>query len=305
MSGLIFIFVCITVGKILSKLTNPQELIRSLNLLVVRVALPSLILDKIHTINLAGDAFFPIITPWIGFIVAVAAIYFIKLFVPMSKITTGCLILLCSTSNTSFVGFPLIQALLGDEALNTAIIVDQSNLIVLFTLGILVANLYAGKSVNIKQMVIRILIYPPVVALILGVLLRPFAYPEALQYTLSTFGSLLTPLTMLAIGCSLTLPRDKSMIKLISLGLTVKLIIMPAVIALLTMYVFTNLSPLTASVSIMQIGMAPMVMAVIIAADKDLNPELANFLTSIGIPISFITVVLWNILLPIIQSIGH
>ena len=65
----------------------------------------------------------------------------------ISPITTGCLILLCGTSNTSFVGFPLVHALLGEEALNTAIIVDQSNLIVLFTLGILVANLYSGKSV--------------------------------------------------------------------------------------------------------------------------------------------------------------
>jgi predicted permease len=305
MSGLIFIFVCITVGKILSRLTNPQELIRSLNLLVVRVALPALILDKIHTINLAGDAFFPIATPWIGFIVAVASIYFIKLFVPMSKITTGCLILLCGTSNTSFVGFPLVHALLGEEALNTAIIVDQSNLIVLFTLGILVANLYSGKSVDVKQMLIRILVYPPVVALILGILLRPFAYPEAVQYTLSTFGSLLTPLTMLSIGCSLSLPRDKSMIKFISIGLTIKLILMPLMIALLAMFVFTTLTPLTAAVSIMQVGMAPMVMAVIIAADKNLNPELANFLTSIGIPISFITAVLWNILLPFAQATAH
>lgn len=305
MSGLIFIFVCITVGKILSRLTNPQELIRSLNLLVVRVALPALILDKIHTIDLAGDAFFPIMTPWIGFMVAIAAVYLIKLFIPMSKVTTGCLIVLCGTSNTSFVGFPLVHALLGDEALNTAIIVDQSNLIALFTLGILAANIYAGQNVNFKQMLIRILIYPPVIALILGVLLRPFTYPEAVQYTLSTFGALLTPLTMLSIGCSLTLPRDRSMIKFISIGLTIKLILMPLVIALLAMFVFTNLSPLTAAVSIMQVGMAPMVMAVIIAADKNLNPDLANFLTSIGIPISFITVVLWNIILPFAQASAH
>lgn len=298
MSGLIFIFICITIGKILSKITNPKELTRSLNLLVVRVALPALILDKIHTIDLAGDAFFPILTPWVGFAVTVAAIYAIKLFIPISKVTTGCLILLCGTSNTSFVGFPLVKALLGEQALSTAIIVDQSNLIVLFTCGILVANLYSGKSVNFKQMIIRILIYPPVVALIVGILLRPFPYPEALQYALSTFGSMLTPLTMLSIGCSLTLPRDKSMIKLISIGLTIKLILMPLVISLLALFVFTNLSPLTAAVSIMQVGMAPMVMAVIIAADKNLNPELANFLTSLGIPIAFITAIAWNLILP-------
>lgn len=298
MNGLIFIFICLAIGKILSHITNPQELIRSLNLLVVRVALPALILDKIHTINLTGDAFFPLITPWIGFFLAVATIYLIKLFIPISKVTTGCLILLCGTSNTSFVGFPLVQALLGPEALNTAIIIDQSNLIVLFTCGVLVANLYSGKSVDFKQMIIRILIYPPVLALIFGVLLRPFPYPEAIQYSLETLGSLLTPLTMLSIGCSLSLPRDKSMIKLISIGLSIKLILMPFVISMLALYVFTSISPLTASVSIMQVGMAPMVMAVIIAADKNLNPELAGFLTSIGIPLSFITAVTWNLILP-------
>ncbi|MBS7814718.1 AEC family transporter [Wohlfahrtiimonas chitiniclastica] len=301
MSGLIFIIICLGVGKLLSRLTNPQELIRTLNLLVVRVALPALILDKIHTIHLEGDAFFPILSPWIAFIVAVGAIYAIRFFIPFSKVTTGCLILICGTSNTSFVGFPLLQAILGHDALNVAIIVDQSNLILLFTMGILVANLYSGTSVNFKQIFLRLLIYPPVVALILGVLLRPIEYPEAIEYALSSFGSLLTPLTMLSIGCSLSLPRDKSMIKMISIGLIVKLIIMPLSIAIPALFIFDHiLSPMTAMVTILEIGMAPMVMSVIIAADKNLDPELANFLTSIGIPVSFVTIVLWHLIIPLV-----
>ncbi len=301
MSGLIFIIICLGVGKLLSRLTNPQELIRTLNLLVVRVALPALILDKIHNIHLEGDAFFPILSPWIAFIVAVGAIYAIRFFIPFSKVTTGCLILICGTSNTSFVGFPLLQAILGHDALNVAIIVDQSNLILLFTMGILVANLYSGTSVNFKQIFLRLLIYPPVVALILGVLLRPIEYPEAIQYALSAFGSLLTPLTMLSIGCSLSLPRDKSMIKMISIGLIVKLIIMPLSIAIPALFIFDHiLSPMTAMVTILEIGMAPMVMSVIIAADKNLDPELANFLTSIGIPVSFVTIVLWHLIIPLV-----
>lgn len=301
MSGLIFIIICLGVGKLLSRLTNPQELIRTLNLLVVRVALPALILDKIHTIHLEGDAFFPILSPWIAFIVAVGAIYAIRFFIPFSKVTTGCLILICGTSNTSFVGFPLLQAILGHDALNVAIIVDQSNLILLFTMGILVANLYSGTSVNFKQIFLRLLIYPPVVALILGVLLRPIEYPEAIQYALSSFGSLLTPLTMLSIGCSLSLPRDKSMVKMISIGLLVKLIIMPLSVAIPALFIFDHiLSPMTSMVTILEIGMAPMVMSVIIAADKNLDPELANFLTSIGIPVSFVTIVLWHLIIPLV-----
>lgn len=301
MSGLIFIIICLGVGKLLSRLTNPQELIRTLNLLVVRVALPALILDKIHTIHLEGDAFFPTLSPWIAFIVAVGAIYAIRFFIPFSKVTTGCLILICGTSNTSFVGFPLLQAILGHDALNVAIIVDQSNLILLFTMGILVANLYSGTSVNFKQIFLRLLIYPPVVALILGVLLRPIEYPEAIQYALSSFGSLLTPLTMLSIGCSLSLPRDKSMVKMISIGLLVKLIIMPLSVAIPALFIFDHiLSPMTSMVTILEIGMAPMVMSVIIAADKNLDPELANFLTSIGIPVSFVTIVLWHLIIPLV-----
>ncbi|OYQ75557.1 AEC family transporter [Wohlfahrtiimonas sp. G9077] len=301
MSGLIFIIICLGVGKLLSRLTNPQELIRTLNLLVVRVALPALILDKIHTIHLEGDAFFPILSPWIAFIVAVGAIYAIRFFIPFSKVTTGCLILICGTSNTSFVGFPLLQAILGHDALNVAIIVDQSNLILLFTMGILVANLYSGTSVNFKQIFLRLLIYPPVVALILGILLRPIEYPEAIQYALSSFGSLLTPLTMLSIGCSLSLPRDKSMVKMISIGLLVKLIIMPLSVAIPALFIFDHiLSPMTSMVTILEIGMAPMVMSVIIAADKNLDPELANFLTSIGIPVSFVTIVLWHLIIPLV-----
>jgi predicted permease len=56
---------------------------------------------------------------------------------------TGCLILTAGLGNTSFLGFPIIEALYGQEGMKTAILVDQpGTFVVLSTLGIIVATMY-------------------------------------------------------------------------------------------------------------------------------------------------------------------
>jgi predicted permease len=48
---------------------------------------------------------------------------------------TGCLILTAGLGNTSFLGFPIIEALYGQEGMKTAILVDQpGTFVVLSTL---------------------------------------------------------------------------------------------------------------------------------------------------------------------------
>ncbi len=293
MSGLIFIFICLTTGKLLSRYHDPIAIIRVLNLVLIRIALPAVIIDKIHSVHFSSDAILPILTPWILFIFIAGIVYLFKFWFKFSSVTTGCLILLCGTSNTSFVGIPLVNAWVGSTGIETAVIIDQSNLVLLFTVGIILANFYSGKEVNFKKIGLGLITYPPIIALIIAVLSRPFPFYEFIQYTLSTFGELLTPLAMLSIGCSLRLPKERGLIKLISLGLVIKLILAPTVIAIFIYLIFSGSSQTAISVSLMQAGMAPMVIAVMIASDKNLNPELASYLTGFGIPMSFITVAAW------------
>ncbi|GBU09472.1 transport-related membrane protein [Gammaproteobacteria bacterium] len=301
MNSLVLIFVCLALGKLLatkfakSNFGSPTDFIRSLNMLVIQVALPCLIFDKMHAQEFSKNAIFPILSPVIVLIVTAIIVVLCGLKFKWSKATIGCLILLCGTSNTSFVGIPLLRALMGEDSIGIALWVDQANLLLLFTAGLVIANFCSGTENSASFIVKNLLLYRPVQALILALILKPFPLPELITYNLSVFGGLLTPLTMIAVGASLRIPKESGIYKLFSIGLSIKLIIAPIAVYLIGYFLF-KLDPTVFKISTLQSAMAPMVTATIIAVDKNLHPELANLLTGFGIPISFISVTLWSLL---------
>ena len=79
--------------------------------------------------------------------------------------------------NTSFVGFPVIEALYGKKGLETAIIVDQpGTFVVMATLGIIVASIYSKGTPNPKSIASKILLFPPFIAFFLAVMMNLFKF---------------------------------------------------------------------------------------------------------------------------------
>ncbi|MHC5224894.1 AEC family transporter [Ignatzschineria sp. LJL83] len=295
MNGIILIITCLIAGKILTRsISCKAEFIYSLNRVAIMIALPALILDKVHSQAFSAEAIFPLLSPWLLFLLTIILVYIVKIFVPMSHITTGTLILLAGTANTSFVGIPLIQAMMGtEEYLGIALWVDQSNFILLFTLGVFVADFYSGSKTSISKNLRSLATYPPIIALIFAFLLKPFTYPAFISYTLETLGSLITPLTMISVGASLSLPRNRRVITYLSIGLSIKLIILPLAVLTTLLFIYASPNIYINQIVLMQAGMAPMVVAAIIAVERGLDGELASIMTAIGIPISFITIPLF------------
>jgi predicted permease len=78
---------------------------------------------------------------------------------------------------------------------------------------------------------------------------------------------------------------------LLSLGLGYKLLLAPALIVVLALFLHTL--GIVAQVSIFEAAMAPMTTAGVLAAQYDLNPRLANLTVGIGILLSFLTTAIW------------
>jgi predicted permease len=53
------------------------------------------------------------------------------------------------------------------------------------------------------------------------------------------------------------------------------------------------MSGLLFKVTVLQAAMAPMITAAIIAQEYELNSDLANLMVGIGIPLSFLTILMW------------
>lgn len=298
MTGIFLILACLVIGKLLTlslDFSSRQNFIEALNLIILRVALPSLVLDKIYHQTLSTDIIIILITPILVFLLAFGLLYLLRLFIPMTKTVLGCLILMVGTGNTSYVGLPFITALLGEEFLKYAILYDQANFIVVFTAGVMIADLYSGAPFSLGRNTLKLFRFLPIQALILALIFKivHLPIPTLFQHTLEVLGSLMTPLAILSIGAGLKLPSGVRLLHYFVIGLTTKLIAIPLIIWFLLSSL--SLSPHLdiTKVIILQAGMAPMVLASIVATEKNLEAELANLLAAIGIPLSFITLIGW------------
>ena len=132
--------------------------------------------------------------------------------------------------NTSFIGYPMIQALLGHEALPYAVVYDQfGTFVMLSTVGLVVLARYGGEHPpGVREIALRIVRFPPVWALVFGLTLMPEQPPAWIATALGQLASVMLMLVMLAVGMTiqLRLPRDE--VGPLALGLSLKLVLLPA-----------------------------------------------------------------------------
>lgn len=296
MYNFIIIFVFLVLGVILQYVKQfPNSIYKVLNKIVIYLCLPALALYYIPKIKLDTHLLYPIGVTWIGFTMSILVFSFLGKRLKWSRKLTGCLIMTAGFGNTSFLGFPIIQALYGEEGLKMAIVVDQpGTFVVVSTLGILVAMLYSSGSVNGMQIAKKIIFFPPFIAFLLACFMNVFHYDfhEYIQFSLQKIGTLMTPLAMLSVGLQLHFDRKSKHWKFLRLGLAYRLFFTPALIYFLYVVVMGQHSKMI-QVSVMEAAMAPMISSSIIASSYGLKPKLCSMMIGFGIPISFITLIFW------------
>lgn len=271
----------------------------ALNQFIIYVALPALALFYIPKISISTDLLYPLALPWIGFGLSFLFFYFIGKKLGWPKRLIGCLIITAGLGNTSFVGFPIIQALYGEEGLKTAIIVDQpGTFVVMATLGLITAAIFAKGEANSSQILTKILLFPPFIAFVIGFVMNilKFDFVEHLETVFQKLGATVTPLALVSVGLQLKIDKRSQHWKFLRLGLFFKLIITPAIFFLLYKIILRGKS-LAVDVSVMESAMAPMITGAILASNYGLKPKLSSMMVGIGIPLSFATLAIWYFIL--------
>lgn len=296
MFNFVLIFVFLLLGIVLQNVKRfPKNTYKILNRIVIYICLPALALYYIPKIKWSNDLLFPISVAWIGFIVSYLLFSLLGKKFGWSKKLIGCLIITAGLGNTSFLGFPIIQALYGEEGMKTAILVDQpGSFVVLSTLGILVATLFSSGSPNGFHIAKKILLFPPFITFILACVMNilGFDFHEYVEFVLQKIGSTMTPLAMLSVGLQLRFDRKSQHWKFLGLGLLYKLMITPAMFYLLYVVLLQQHTK-SIQVAIMESAMAPMITACILASSHGLKPRLSSMMIGFGIPISFVTLLFW------------
>jgi len=298
MANIILLAICLLAGIGLKRTGRfPAATPAALNGFIIHISLPALAILHIHGMTLdssllltAGMAWLLFGCSWLGFGIA-------GRLCNMDRGTIGALILVAGLGNTSFVGLPMIEAYFGKEFLGIGIIADQlGSFMVLSTLGILVATLYSSGSISPRQMARKVMLFPPFQALVVALLLRPVPFPAWCIEILQKLGSTLTPLALVSVGFQLQFGGLRQVLGPLTGGLAYKLLAGPALILLLYSFVIGATGTII-QVTIFEAAMAPMITAGIIAIDHDLRPQLVGMLVGIGIPLSFVTLHVWHLLM--------
>lgn len=299
MSHFILLVICLILGILLRGVKRfPQETSQVLNYFILFISLPALVLNQFHAITIQASSLLPALMPWILFLMSWGFIRWATSRFQWSKKTEGTLVLMSGLGNTSFIGFPFLEALYGPQAIATGILIDQLGTFLVFsTLALLVASFYSGKSVTPQSIMRKILLFPPVYALLIAIILKPLEFHPVLTDVLNRLGSTISPLALVSVGFQLRLKKQtlRHYGHALSLGLIFKLILAPAFFSILA-WKFFSFSTLEMKTILAESAMAPMISTSLIVAEFELDSELSSLMLGIGIPLSFMTVPLWNLI---------
>ena len=303
MINIILIFVYLLLGVALQRIKwFPSDAYKLLNKIVVYICLPSLALYYIPKVNWDNELLYLIGVTWIGFTLSFFFFRFLGKKYGWSRKLVGCLIITAGLGNTSFLGYPIVNALYGSEGLKMAILVDQpGTFVVLSTLAVVVATLYSKEATSGGKIIKKVMLFPPFICFLIAVFANvlDLEFHDYFQLALQKVGSLLTPLAMISVGLQLHFDSKSQHWKFLGLGLAYKLLITPAILFLLYVVILKQNS-LMIQVALIEAAMAPMIMASILASSHGLKPRLSSMMIGFGIPISFITLAFWYFLLQMI-----
>lgn len=275
----------------------PASASEVLNLVVLYVCLPAAILiyvPRLHVdVSLAGM----IATPWLLALATVALVALATRLFAFRRDEHAVLLLCVALGNTSFIGYPMVRALLGETALPYAVVYDQfGTFVLLSTFGLYVLAKYGGDAPpTARQILSRIARFPPLWALALGLTLMPEQPPAWIASGLQRLADALLPLVMLAVGLSiqLKLPRDE--VKPLAIGLLLKLVLMPALA--LPLGLLFGMQGAMLQANVLESAMPTMITAGALVIAHNLAPRLAAALVGYGILLSLLTLPAWAWLL--------
>lgn len=281
----------IIIGMLLKRFkTLPDNAAMVLNGFVLYVALPALILKSIPLLSFSSALYIPVVTPWFLLVFVIVLTLLLSKIFNWSREVTGALLIILPLGNTSFLGYPMTEALFPAEGMPYAVVYDQlGSFIALATYATIVAAMYSSKvsAPSFRDIAIKIITFPSFIALILGLSLRGTPLPSFVDSLVNGLALTLVPVVMVAVGFQLQFRFARDELTPMAIALSIKLVLMPFV-AWSLWYGFGR-SGLVVDVSVFQAAMPPMISAGAIAIMAGLAPRLVSGVIGFGVLLALVS----------------
>lgn len=269
-----------------------DKAVSGLNAFVLNFAQPALIIARLQqdaSPELVKELMWVLVLTCL--VMAVSGLLAYRLFRQQGHDRRAVLSSLAMASNCGFMGYPVITAAFGEEALIYAVMYVTSFNLMCWTLG----SYYFGGRKAIQPA--RLLTNPSILAIILGLLLflTSWRLPGFLNNGLEMVGATTTPLAMFVIGAKLIgLKKEHLADKELLFTCALRLVIVPAAVLLLR---FTPLPEMVVNALYLCTAMPCAALTGMQAAHYQCDSELASRGVALSTALSMATVPLMLMLL--------
>jgi len=294
----VLILVLMALGKLCAQRRwLPANSAEVFNQVALGICLPAAILRFAPALVFERELLALVAIPWLLLLASIALVRLLARWLALSDAQRAVLLLCLPLGNTSFLGYPLTEALLGRSALPYAVAYDQfGSFLILSSWGLWVLVRYGGdRPPRLREVGQRLLRFPPFIALLIGLLLMPAEPPAFIASLLQRLADALLPIVALAVGLQLRLRVPAAERLPLILGLASKLILLP-LLALALVRLF-DMQGTVSQVAVLEAAMPPMITAAALAISHRLAPELAAALVGFGTPLALLSLLLWTHLL--------
>lgn len=264
---------------------------KHLSWIVVNVANPALIISGSVNSNgsIHGEELLRILALAVSiFIIMIALSWLLPFLLRVDKSDWGLYSVMLIFSNIGFMGFPLIQALYGSEALLYAAVFQIPFNILIYTYGVIaLQNEDSSKNKMSFKKIVNIGTICCVIALVLSQCNIPI--PIYVKSIVTHLSNLTAPLSMMVIGASMVHIPMKSLCKDLRLMIftLIKLIVLPVIFLFILKTIISN--EMLLGVCMVMIATPVASMTAMLAQQYEGNYELASKGVALSTILSVIT----------------
>lgn len=234
-----------------------EEFSKKLSVLVIDICCPCLIVSSVMGDTLPDRE---LILPLVGvsvlsyIVITLMALFITRIYV-RDKEHCGLFCFMIIFGNVGFIGYPVCQAIFGDEAVFYAATLNLPNTIWVFTVG---AMLIAGSSADGHKFRWKVLLCPGCMAAYISILIVSLGItgiPEWLYAPISLIGNITVPASLLIIGASIASMPLKSLLGTRETYITSVLRMVAVPLTMYALFTLIPCQPLARNMNTIVLGM--------------------------------------------------
>ncbi len=298
MSALLEVALFLMLGRVLVSIGRmPRDTASALMCWVLYVAWPAAALQSAQIVRPDSALWFGVAWLWALFAAAIVAIAIGIMAFGLRRPTAGAVMLGAGTGSTAGFALPFIEAYCGANCVATAIVLSVLGTALAFSvLGVATSCVLSQGRLCLKIISRRVITFPPLVGLTVGLLLPEAALPEFAQMAVRDLAATLAPLAIVAAGMHLRSWPARMRLAPIAAALSFKLVVAPAVVLLGVSLIGSELGD-HGKLLVLLAAMPPLLSSIALAREYEFEAELSAEIAAFGASIALVTVPLWGVAL--------